>query len=719
MSSEKTKEIEAEIYQETPADLPTEPLFKPIETSTKLEDQSIQLKVVNNAKAKNIIAQGIEDSLRASNLSAESSETKLNNDSTEQVSVPSSDSNLFNAGQNGTSADSSIVDELNNIPSETQMVNPKNPSIPSGNIPSELSNSQAPESLPKIDPQRRANNAQNVGGVNPFRDRDYNNRRNQEINRQTKAGNQEELGGEKEVKDPTDKQNYHKASANADPNDPATNSKKEQLKNQVEEAKRKGASFNQKKNQVLHPIQNYKNKQKIKKQQQRARRVQAAKTWIKTHPVETAVIVGVILLVAIFVMMILIILLSGEGQGSADTKAGWNCTYSAGSDTYEDLQVELVNCNATKSNYTVLETISFEQYVLGVALAEAGESTSDEALKAQMIAVRNFALNRNKTMCPSNPNNCFYGYNSESNIIRMRACTNDQVYWDYTEDIYRVPQSVALYSPEVNSSTPGAVLWKKALSSERQAEVEALASEVVGKTLTDANGNISKIDFTSVETDKFIALANSGQDYTQILLNVYGTNNTISSSSCDYSEVSEGVVASGDYANWRQTDPRWSSTRIGTCTVGRVGCLITAVSIQVARSGAKTTLPEFNPGTFASALNRNGGVASNCNFMGVNYVKKIVPSITQPYNDRIYGYSKSQILSYVKRRIEEGCHLVIEVKGHGTRSSVGQHWVAIDDLSTKNSNYTKLYMWDPATKSTDLFAKYGNRITVAKCFKFD
>ena len=215
-------------------------------------------------------------------------------------------------------------------------------------------------------------------------------------------------------------------------------------------------------------------------------------------------------------------------------------------------------------------------------------------------------------------------------------------------------------------------------------------------------------------------MANQGKDYTEILMSVYGTNNSVSTFDCNYEEVdsSAGVVASGDYSNWKQKDPRWSGTRIGTCTLGKVGCLITSISIQVARSGAKTSLTNFNPGTFAQALNSNGGVASNCNFMGVNYVKKIVPSITQASNDNIYGYSKAQVLSYLRQKIESGCYMVLEVKGHGTRSSTGQHWVAVDDISTKNSNYTKLFMWDPATKSTDLFAKYGNRITIAKCLKF-
>ena len=141
------------------------------------------------------------------------------------------------------------------------------------------------------------------------------------------------------------------------------------------------------------------------------------------------------------VLFIFIILFVSEFNGSSSKGRGAHCTYNlngvstTGEVKLEGLQVELINCDAKASNYRVLETVDFEKYVLGVALAEVGSGSPDEAIKAQIIAARGFALTRNRGMCPSNPDGCFVGYNTQTNKIRMRACEADQVYWDYEKDI--------------------------------------------------------------------------------------------------------------------------------------------------------------------------------------------------------------------------------------------------------------------------------------------
>ena len=191
-----------------------------------------------------------------------------------------------------------------------------------------------------------------------------------------------------------------------------------------------------------------------------------------------------LIIIAIVILLILVILAVLDDDWSMNNSRGSKtCTYnlagisSTGNVELTDLKVEVVNCDATKDNYKVLETVDFEKYILGVALAEAGPSSPDEALKAQMIAVRNFSLTRHLGMCPSNPENCFHGYNASTGVIRMRACTNDQVYWDYTKDCPAQDRSgqPTLYCVGVENPNK---TWKKALSAERQAQVEALAAEV-------------------------------------------------------------------------------------------------------------------------------------------------------------------------------------------------------------------------------------------------
>ena len=170
---------------------------------------------------------------------------------------------------------------------------------------------------------------------------------------------------------------------------------------------------------------------------------------------------------------------------------------------------------------------------MGVALAEIGPDSPDEGIKAQIVAARTFALSRNKGMCPNDPDNCFYGYNKKSNTIRMRACENDQVYWDYEKDIYRVDRgAVSLYSPEVNSGT----VWKKALSGERRQQVEALADAVKGEVLVDSSGSPIIAGYKSSDQVQMLDEAKKGKTYKEILEKKYGTSPD-NGSNCQIGEI--------------------------------------------------------------------------------------------------------------------------------------------------------------------------------------
>lgn len=253
-----------------------------------------------------------------------------------------------------------------------------------------------------------------------------------------------------------------------------------------------------------------------------------------------------IVLVLLFIIIILAVITDGDVTGGNGGNGAMNCTYqlsgvtNTGEVELSGVKVELINCDGTSSDYEVLANVDFEKYVLGVALAEIGPSASDEALKAQIVAARNFALTRNSGMCPSNPDNCFYGYNASTGKIRMRACEADQVYWDYNNDIYRQDRgAISLYSPEIDSGT----VWKTALDETRKAEVEALAEEVKGKVLLDENGDVYKTSYNSTITDKFTAGAEEGKTYDQILNEVYSGSSDISSAKC----ARAGNIDYGDY----------------------------------------------------------------------------------------------------------------------------------------------------------------------------
>ncbi len=267
--------------------------------------------------------------------------------------------------------------------------------------------------------------------------------------------------------------------------------------------------------------------------------------FLKTHPHVAVIIAAIILLV-----LILFIWLVNETYNNNGHGAGARCTYSlsgvlsTGTVNLEGLQVEVVNCDASANNYTVLETVDFEKYVVGVALAETGYSDSTvEAFKTQIVAARGFALTRNSSMCPSNPDDCFYGYNPNTGKIRLRACTNDQVYCDYDRDCYRMTRgsSPALFSPEIDENTSGAYVWKGQLSEELKAKVLAAADEVKGKVLLDESGNVAHTNYVNTDQQHWVELANQGKTYDEILIEHYGGGN-VSGATC-----TSGVIDYGDY----------------------------------------------------------------------------------------------------------------------------------------------------------------------------
>ena len=256
------------------------------------------------------------------------------------------------------------------------------------------------------------------------------------------------------------------------------------------------------------------------------------------------IVLGVI--VGFFVILMLIVFIA-TGNVTHNGKGGKNCKYnvngilSTGTVELSNLEVELINCSGTESNYTVLKTIPFEDYVVGVAMAEIGSSSPDEAIKAQIIAARNFSLTRQKGMCPSNPDECFYGYNASTGKIRMRACEADQVYWNYTEDIYRKDEgSISKYSPEVDSSN--GTLWHAKLDQKRIGEIETIAEAVAGEILIDSDTNIISTNYNSTTSNQFIDLANDGKTYKDILKEVYGSD-SINGATC----TSSGTIDYGDY----------------------------------------------------------------------------------------------------------------------------------------------------------------------------
>ena len=256
------------------------------------------------------------------------------------------------------------------------------------------------------------------------------------------------------------------------------------------------------------------------------------------------------LIVLILLLFLLLIILLSTGDVGNNNGGSQYCSYelngilSSGTVSLDNVQVELINCDGNAKDYRVLETIDFEKYVVGVALAEVSWGKSPEYFKAQIVAARGFALKRNSSMCPSNPDNCFFGYNAETGKIRMRACTNDQVYCDIDKPCYHVSRSgkPTIYGPEAEGMA-GATVWKGQLSEQTKADILAAAEEVKGKVLVDSSGNVVYTNYINTDQNHWYELSQQGKNYEEILVEHYsgqGASGMNSATCSNYGNIDYG-----------------------------------------------------------------------------------------------------------------------------------------------------------------------------------
>ena len=236
-------------------------------------------------------------------------------------------------------------------------------------------------------------------------------------------------------------------------------------------------------------------------------------------------------------------------------------------------------------------------------------------------------------------------------------------------------------------------------------DMNSLSSEVKEETVTERGVNTDeepkevqkkvlhiKISSKSVEDMK-----------SQYSFNTAQNNQLAELSSDKYASLWGGVIygsnGSGEYVNWRQGDPSWSNVRIGntSSTVGRIGCLVTSISILIEKSGVNTTISPFNPGTFVEALNKNGGFDGDGNLQYAA-VSKAVPGFKYVGNVNLRGKSRSEKLATISQYFSQGYYLTAEVKG-ATQGS--QHWVAITGIDSVN-----VMMVDPASDQTIMWNAY-------------
>ena len=395
------------------------------------------------------------------------------------------------------------------------------------------------------------------------------------------------------------------------------------------------------------------------------------------------------------------------GETSSDCASLGSCVYEikgfyisslgnvSASMTITDLKVRLMQCASPYGSGSWTqplegeELVPFETYILGVAYQEIGPSAPDEAIKAQMVAARSFSLARPTAM--GNGNGKKLEEENGQWILQLSSCVADQVYCN--PDLGCSAMNDGEQYGTVRSGTDQAVVLKQPLAADHKM-----------RTLANEQGNIVSANYASGTQNRFISLANQGLNYKQILMQVYGAATDIDEMNCNTGSGSgcNSTGSTGPYAGWKQADSAWGSITIGNTrrTIAEVGCLVTSVSMLIAKSGVTVNVDgDFNPGTFVQALNQVGG------FQGANFVwgsvSNVAPDFRYVGKAYVSGQSQSQKLSTLQDLLNQGYYVVAEVKGN-----TGQHWVAVDGI-----NGSEVLMMDPASQSTSMWSQYDWRNT--------
>ena len=278
--------------------------------------------------------------------------------------------------------------------------------------------------------------------------------------------------------------------------------------------------------------------------------------------------------------------------------------------------------------------------------------------------------------------------------------------WKDVLTIYTVKQANGIEGQEVITMDDS----KKAVVKQIFWEMNTLSSEVKTEKVTEKGVNTDEMP---KEVEKRVLHIKITSKSAEQMKNEYHFNSAQIKqyeelSSSQYNSLWGGVIYglnnTGDFINWRQGGQSWSNIRIGntSSTIGNIGCLVTSIAILIEKSGVKTTIITFNPGTFVETLNSNGGFDSKGNLYYAP-ISTVVPNFKYVGNVNLRGKTRAEKLEQIKQYQNQGYYLTIEVKG---ATPGNQHWVAILGVDGNNVNIV-----DPASDKTDLWSAYEWRKT--------
>lgn len=365
------------------------------------------------------------------------------------------------------------------------------------------------------------------------------------------------------------------------------------------------------------------------------------------------------------------------------------CKYVVGESSYSNFKVRLYKNDSFELVYSDDRLIDFDKYILGVAYQEAGggtDSISEQVFKTQAIAARSYALTRGKKMAGVKALQITEenGYS----VINIRQTVSDQAYCD--------PDEGYLPSGQLSNCSSGH------LRLPNDSPLRKWAKEVEGVVLVDSNGEVVHTPYNIDDQTVWRALAQNGMTSDEIILKHYNAaeNGYTLNATCVKTSSVEGAEG------WKQCDPRWGNMYVGSKTICSIGCALTSISIQLARSGVQLNVSgEFNPGTFMQTHKSNGGFSDNIITWNVSRIAPNFKLIAS--HEALFGTKENKI-NTLKKYAADGEYIVLGVR-HGVGQDIG-HYVAYNDSSSD-----EIFIFDPAGNTTGkLFHDYpamANAIT--------
>ncbi len=392
--------------------------------------------------------------------------------------------------------------------------------------------------------------------------------------------------------------------------------------------------------------------------------------------------------------------------GSSTT--GRICTYTVDGKDLKNIKIRLLACNGADVGYGEVlpdeDLVDLEKYVLGGTAQEIGADSPEEAIKAQAIAIRSYVLRRSEEM--GGAYNLDIDY--QNNIVNIRACTDDLAYCDPDKGCWSNGLG-GEGQQTIHTGVDKSKHWSKDPIPE-DAKIREIVASTAGMVGLQSTGEIAYTPFMQPEQTRWIGWANSGMDYIEILKKEYAGSNGGDVISTVKANCTSGL--SGEWDTWRQFDTRWASTPLGGNTLGRVGCLMTSIAIQIARSGTQINLPagvEFNPGTFI----QYGGMqfGSGGGYLGGDqWTQELAPGFVRAQDGIDVCGTRQEKVNGVAEYINQGYYPVMRVK----YEPYGEHWVAVT-----GTNGNEILMVDPASESTEVFAKYGGLGVNSNCLRIN